>query len=878
VNPTTTEVLSSPIADRAARPAAWPAISRHTLVVVQLLLAVLVVHIYAIEGAAFERVFGLAAAGFVVNLALPMQMRLPFFVALSGAGAVLVFGAGDAAWLFAAGLVLIGLCHLPFSFRMRAIAIAVAGAVLAVSRAGLVPAPWSGAVWPILGSMFMFRIVLYMLGMKAAKGERGPWWWPLAYFFMLPNLVFPLFPVVDYQTFRRTYYDRNEEGIHEQGMLWIARGLVHLLLYRFVYHGVLNDPIDVVRFGDLVQFMLGTFLLYLRVSGQFHLIVGILHLFGFRLPETHKLYYLAHSFTELWRRINIYWTDFMMKAVFYPTYFRVKKLGPTRALVVSTVAVFFTTWILHSYQWFWLRGGFPLTLQDTLFWGILGALVVTGAVKESKAVKKPRTKAGAWSWRLGVRAAATFFAFCFLWSLWSTESVSEWLWMLGAASNVDAKGVVLIALAFGVVFALGGRDWEAAGRAESRSPAMALAVHPLTRSMAALILLLAASQPSLVAVSPKVVADGLRSLHTTGLNARDAALQHRGYYEQLDVRAQATTAAQAVDASGPQRADWRDLSTTGVLRERRDWLIRDLLPSRSVLWNGKTFSTNQWGMRDKEYARDKPAGALRIALLGPSHVMGNGVADGETFEALVEDRLNAHLPKGNYGRIEILNFGVDGYSLPQQVAILEDRVLGFAPDVVIATHYHRNRYMTERYLVKLVAGGIQPPHQALNDLLGSAGFSAANRGGVPVPFAAGRRIASWLGVDARMPNGEAEARARWIADDTLNWAFDQFARDSRARGMTPVVLGLNAVIDDAPDGVPHLAAMQRANLPVIDLFDVFPPGERASLRVAPWDDHPNAAGHKLIADRLYAALRALLDEGTLGRAASTAGNQANGRF
>ena len=64
--------------------------------------------------------------------------------------------------------------------------------------------------------------------------------------------------------------------------------------------------------------MLGTFLLYLRVSGQFHLIVGLLHLFGFRLPETHKLYYLAHSFTELWRRINIYWTDFMMKPVFYP--------------------------------------------------------------------------------------------------------------------------------------------------------------------------------------------------------------------------------------------------------------------------------------------------------------------------------------------------------------------------------------------------------------------------------------------------------------------------------------------------------------------------------------------------------------------------------
>ncbi len=49
-------------------------------------------------------------------------------------------------------------------------------------------------------------------------------------------------------------------------------------------------------------------------------------------------------------------------------------------------------------------------------------------------------------------------------------------------------------------------------------------------------------------------------------------------------------------------------------------------------------------------------------------------------------------------RFEILNFGVDGYSLPQQLAMLEDRVLKFSPDIVIVTHYHRNRTMTERYL------------------------------------------------------------------------------------------------------------------------------------------------------------------------------------
>ena len=69
---------------------------------------------------------------------------------------------------------------------------------------------------------------------------------------------------------------------------------------------------------------------------------------------------------------------------------------------------------------------------------------------------------------------------------------------------------------------------------------------------------------------------------------------------------------------------------------------------------------------------------------------------------------------------------------------------------------------------------------------------------------------------------------------------------------------LNAVIDDAPPQIPHLRAIQAARLPVIDLFDVFPEAERPALRVAPWDDHPNAAGHRLIADRLYGQLLAFL--------------------
>ena len=832
---------------------------RYALLVGQLLLAGLVVHAYDIEGPAFQKVFAIAIAGFAVNLWLPLQFRRPFFVLMSLAGALAVFGPLDAAWLIVCGLLLIGLSHLPVPFGARVTLVLIAAGLLAAARAGAIPSAWSAAVWPILGSMFMFRLVLYMRAVKAQQVEGGLWG-ALAYFFMLPNLVFPLFPVVDYQTFRRTYYDRSDVAIYEQGLLWIARGLVHLLLYRVIYQNFLGDPLDVETLGDLAQLMLATFLLYLRVSGQFHLIVGILHLFGYRLPETHNLYYLARNFTELWRRINIYWKDFMMQVVFYPAYFKLKRRGPRFALGWATAAVFVVTWILHSYQWFWLRGGFPVTLPDTLFWGILGALVVAGALKELKPGKKSRKRVAGWDWRLGVQAATTFFIFCFLWSLWSTESVSQWLWMLGAAAEVDAKGILILVAAFALLMALGGRDWEA--RLGTRPAWQEALVRPSVRVTLPLVLLLVAAQPAVLAVMPRPIISAVESMRATGLNARDSAAQHRGYYEQLDVRGQVN--AQLLEVVDGRRKDWQQFADVGVMNLRDDYLTRDLHPSRSVFWNGQKFSTNRWGMRDQDYELVKPPGTLRIALLGPSHVMGNGVADGETFEALVEERLNREFSGGPDQRYEILNFGVDGYALPQQIESFKERALRFSPDIVIVTHYHQNRLMTERFLTKTLWAGHSVPDPALNELIVRAGIDEPNRGSIPIPTAALRSLAMRLGFDPRMPAGEFNARVRRISDDFVDRSFVQLADLAKEHGITAIVLALDDVLDHAPEGVPNRDAIDAAGLPIFDLFDVFPPAERASLRVAHWDNHPNKAGHQLIANRLYADLVAFLGSSDIG--------------
>jgi alginate O-acetyltransferase complex protein AlgI len=196
--------------------------------------------------------------------------------------------------------------------------------------------------------MFMFRLLIYMYDLKHCTAPFSPSR-AISYFFLLPNVCFFLFPVVDYKSFCSTYYNEDWPRVYQTGLKWMFRGAIQLLLYRVIYQFA---PLDVYKLSsalDAAGCMLGMYLLYLRISGTFHLIVGLLHMFGFNLLKTHHLYLLAFSFTDFWRRINIYWKDFVMKLFFYPTHFALRKVGPIRAMSVATVVTFIATWLAVSY-------------------------------------------------------------------------------------------------------------------------------------------------------------------------------------------------------------------------------------------------------------------------------------------------------------------------------------------------------------------------------------------------------------------------------------------------------------------------------------------------------------------------------------------------
>lgn len=823
---------------------------------VQLGLVLLVIQQYNLESRVFFHVAVLTVVGFAIHALLPLSYRLSFFVLLSFAGIGVAFGLRDGAWLLVVGLALIGICHLPVRMGLRVGLLIGAGAALAFSRGGGLSAPWSVAVWPILASMFMFRLAVYLYALKHDKTPVSPYR-TLAYFFMLPNVCFPLFPVVDYTTFCRTYYDRNELQIYEQGVRWIVRGLFHLLLYRFVYQNLTLAPAELANLGDVVQFMLATFLLYLRVSGQFHLIVGMLHLFGFRLPETHRLYYLASGFTDFWRRINIYWKDFMMKLVYYPSFFRLRRWGDRTALVVATLIVFLSTWFLHSYQWFWLRGGFPLTAQDGLFWGVLGALVVVNTLRE---VKRGRTRSlstpKGWNAGLAIRTALMFWAMTVLWSLWSAESLGQWLGMWIVATHIDAFGLLLITVVTAGLLFAGGRKWDASIVAVEKS--QRFYHRPAVQGSVLMVGLLVFGHPAIYhhVGRPRVV-KVVASLHASTLNAQDAALEHKGYYEKLDNVGRLD--AQLWNPSRP--AHFIALENSELYRKRSDFLRGDLRPSTRLSHNGQVVTTNRWGMRDRDYTLEKPPNTYRIAMLGPSLVMGlgGGIGDNETFESMLEERLNSETANGT--RYEVLNFGVGSYSLLQQSAMLTDRVWAFNPDAVVITMTNRAHLVNTmvEHLVRVSAEGIRIPYPDLEALLQKAGVDQAKPSRAVLT---GKRFlwiaARKFGASREMVDLEAERRIRSLADEITALSLQQIGREAQEHGAVPILLGLEILASsNGGDVVTAQRIAQDAGFVVVNMFDVYDGQDLTQLRATgwEWDNHPNGRGHRLIADRLHSELK-----------------------
>lgn len=406
-----------------------PSVRRFAILAVQLALLLVVFKVYGLEQPAFFTLACLVFAGFAVSYWLPLRFKETFVILLSLGGAAILLSPVVAALLIVVGLGMFGVIHSGMAFRWKILILLGILGCCAYGRAsgGL---PLIREFWPVFGAIFMFRMIVYLYDIKHTRDAPRLKDY-LSYFFLLPNYYFLFFPVIDYQTFRKSYFKRDIDPVAQQGVWRIFRGVTHLLLYRIIYQaqGQFSPPHVSVPVAVVVKAAF-CYMLYLRISGQFHIITGMLCLFGYDLPETNYRYFLARSVNDLWRRINIYWKDFMVKVVYFPAYFRLRRKGEFRAQILSTMAVFIVTWFLHAVQFFWIKGKFLVSVNDTIFWMILGSLMVAEVwMAHGRPKGQPKTGWAA-GLRTAVQIAATFVLMSFLWSMWSATNMTEWYYFL----------------------------------------------------------------------------------------------------------------------------------------------------------------------------------------------------------------------------------------------------------------------------------------------------------------------------------------------------------------------------------------------------------------------------------------------------------------
>ncbi len=804
------------------------------LLAVQLGLVLVLLRQFQIESTAFIQLAATVFVAFAVHAFLPLRLRLPFFSVLSIASLPLALGLVNGLWLLAIGSVLIGICHLPVSFRWRAVILLLVAGLLAVQRATLLPFPWSEAIWPILGSMFMFRLIVYFYDLRhesvpvTAAQSFG-------YFFMVPNVCFPLFPVVDFQAFRRSHYSVDANETYQQGIDWIVRGVTHLILYRYIYYYVTLAPAEVTNPAQFAQYVVSNFLLYLRVSGLFHMIVGMLYLFGFHLPETHNRYLLASSFTDFWRRINIYWKDFMQKIFYFPMVFALKRLGTTKAITISTLVVFLLTWALHSYQWFWLRGVVLFAWHDILFWGVLGILVVANSLYELKFGRRRSLGKAVWTWRSGVatvaKTYAMFWIICILWSLWTSESLADWISLWSALEGPYTADALLFPALILAVIVLGSIPKQKVETAKTPQAARRVWVFDRAIAVALLVGLIVVSVEGVYTKLGTQVATLAHSLRSGHLSRLDNAKLERGYYEGLLSVDRFNSQLWEVYAKKP--SNWLEVENAGLKRFVGGFAQVELIPSFVSMTKYGTITINRWGGRDKDYAETRPPDTLRAVVLGPSIVMGWGVGDGQTFEALLEDRLNKEPLSRAFKHVELLNFGVPGYQPPQDLVAF-DKAIRLQPNALFYVAAGREMHRSADYLAEVV------------------------RKRLPIPYPALQAIVDKSGVRPDMDETTALKRLEPYEAEILKAVYGSLVEQSLKRGIRPVWIFLPQVREGMwQEEIPATLQIARdAGFAVIDLEDVYKGRDIATIRLAEWDDHPNALGHRLIADRLYAAIAA----------------------
>lgn len=109
-------------------------------------------------------------------------------------------------------------------------------------------------------------------------------------------------------------------------------------------------------------------------------------------------------------------------------------------------------------------------------------------------------------------------------------------------------------------------------------------------------------------------------------------------------------------------------------------IMEILHANSSETFEGVLYRFNERGIRGPSRVSQPPPSVFRIVVVGDSVTMGHGVAEEDTYPALLEQQLNL-LAGGD--RFEVINLGLSNANLPSSVDRLRELGVPLRPDLIV---------------------------------------------------------------------------------------------------------------------------------------------------------------------------------------------------
>lgn len=797
----------------------------------QLLGIFSILHVYNIEqNSGIQDYSWIILLLFLIYSFVKIKYKHPLFLIATATIILLAYGLLNGLIFIAAGVLIITVCVSNINHKLKTAIIITLLILFAIGRTEFFYITRISTLIMYLLPLFMFRVLVLLYELKNGLKIKSLWQ-VCAYFFLLPNIFFLFFPIVDYKNYETTYYNDEEKNMWQKGIRWMLRGVFHIFAYRIIISYFLIEQDDVHNFSSLIQYLISNYSLIIRISGLFHFIVGLLCMFGMNLPQVFDNYFLATNFVDLWRRINIYWRDFVLKLFYYPIMFFYKKKIKKNLLPVTMMTIFLITFLLHSYQLFWITGKFNLRLIDLIFWLTIGIFITINSViieQRSLNQKSNSHKLTIVSYFINtLKIAGMIMLMSLLWGLWSSKNITEWLYLMSFMTNTDSVFIIkLIIITILIIPAGIGLHYII----NLKFIQNLIHIKPSqTLLLTAPVICITLIMPYKSIIYPQKINNLILTISNDSPNRFEKNNAEIGYYDRLIEGDE--DAAIGIGTKGFKKKLKKN--PYNVAYYISDGLLnRRMKPNLNIKGLDHDFVTNEFGIRDKAYNKIKDHKTFRFVLLGGSYEMGSGVSNNQNFEYITENNLNKHIPDKSYQSIEIWNFAGGGYYLLEHLELLDTEVFKYNPNAVMYFAHSDERNKMLQDLTNVIKRNTD----------------------LKYPFL--KSIVSLAKVNSRMGNKQIKELLNPYVDEILQWTYIEIAKKCKVHHAKPIWVYLLTTEEvtnkDEYEAISTMA--KKSGYITLNLDNVYSTFPRKAIQISDINAHPNVLGHQLIAKDFYKEL------------------------